>query len=71
MNKTIQINGLTPQQVKLADLLWKCETELQVAAIIALFGHEARVVRDMIIAATLDTVTETNIAGQVLDRFRL
>jgi hypothetical protein len=71
MEQTIQIDGLSPHQIKLANLLWKCENTLQVAAIIAIFGHEARVVRDLIIAATLDTITETDMADQVLGQFRL
>lgn len=71
MEKAIKIEGLTEYQVKLANILWQCESNVQVAAVIALFGKEARVVRDLMIAATLDTLTETDVAKQVLDQFRL
>lgn len=71
MEKEIKIEGLNRHQVHLANLLWKCENNVQVAAVIALFGKEARVVRDLMIAATLDTLDETDVAKQVLDQFRL
>lgn len=71
MEKAIKIDGLTDYQVKLANILWQCENNVQVAAVLALFGKEARVVRDLMIAATLDTLDETDVAKKVLAQFRL
>jgi hypothetical protein len=68
---SINIDGFTFVQARIADLLWKCETTQQVDAVILLFGSDAVVVRDMIIAAQLDEVQETRLAGRVLDQFRI
>lgn len=71
MEKSITIEGLTKHQVKLANLLWRCENDAQVAAVLALFGAEARYVKELMIAATLDLQDGTEIAEQVLAQFRL
>lgn len=68
---SINIDGFTFVQVHIADLLWKCETTQQVDAAILLFGSDAVVVRDMIIAAQLDEVQETRLAERVLNQFRI
>ena len=70
MEKHIQIDGLSDLQMRIAQVLWACETKEQVDAACLLLGHEAVVIREMIIAATLDTVDETDIAKKVLDQFR-
>lgn len=68
----ITIEGLTRGQMIIADTLWnKCETPQDVAAVIKVFGPEARMVYELIIAATMDQYMETNEAKQILERFRL
>lgn len=71
MQPEITIPGLNAHQVMLADMLWAAQTEQQVDAVIAQFGQEARVVQEMILAAYLDTLAETDLAQQVLDQFRV
>jgi hypothetical protein len=71
MNPEIKIEGLTPHQVRLADMIWAAQDTVQVAAIIALFGQEAKTVKELITAAVLDTVDQTELANHVLDQFRL
>ena len=71
MDKAIKIEGLTEYQVKLANILWQCENNVQVAAVIALFGKEAKLVRELMVAAALDTLDETDVAEKVLAQFRL
>jgi hypothetical protein len=66
----IQIQGFTPKQRKIADLLWSCQTFEQVEQFCKV-DPDVRVVRDMIVAAQLDDLAETNLAQEVLDKFRV
>ena len=53
-------------QVAIADLLWVAQTQEEVAVILKVFGHDARVVYDMMLAASFDEVEETHLAERVL-----
>jgi hypothetical protein len=53
----ITVTGLTPRQRMIADLLWHTEDQDQVERLCRL-DRDARVVRDMIVAAELDQVME-------------
>jgi len=55
-------------QVKIADLLWAAESLKEVNSIIKVFGHDARVVYDMMIAATFDEVEDTQDASRVIQQ---
>ena len=55
-------------QVKIADLLWEAQDEASVNLILKTFGHDARVVYDMMIASTMDEVDDTDLAEQVLNK---
>jgi hypothetical protein len=55
-------------QVKIADLLWEAQDEASVNLILKTFGHDARVVYDMIIASTMDEVDDTDLAKHVLNK---
>jgi len=55
-------------QVKIADLLWEAQDEASVNLILKTFGHDARVVYDMMIASTMDEVDDTDLAKQVLNK---
>ena len=57
-----------PMQVKIADLLWVAQTQREVTAILNTFGHDARVVYEMMIAATFDEVEHTQDAERVIQR---
>lgn len=68
----IQISGLTPMQVELADRLWRLDSADQVEAYIQMMPRklraEATVVRDMIIAAALDEYDgDMDLAKEVID----
>lgn len=56
----------THEQTVIAELLWNCETEREVKVVLKTFGIEAYIVREMMIAATIDQVEETNLAERVL-----
>lgn len=53
-------------QHKIADLLWVAETQQDVNSILQVFGHDARVVYEMMIAATVDEVKHTQDADKVI-----
>lgn len=56
------------RQVKIADLLWEAQDQASVTLILKTFGHDARIVYDMMLAATMDEVTDTNLAEQALNK---
>ena len=55
-------------QHKIADLLWVAQSQQEVNAILRVFGHDARVVYEMMIAATFDKVEHTQDAERVIQR---
>ena len=55
-------------QHKIADLLWVAQSQQEVNAILRVFGHDARVVYEMMIAATFDEVEHTQDAERVIQR---
>lgn len=61
----------SPAQVAIADLLWVAQTEEEVNLILKVFGHDARVVYDMMIAAAFDQIDNTPDADRVIQQFRL
>lgn len=69
----IQIEGLTKRQRVLADVMWQLNTTEDVMKFIeSLPGDqqkEARTVMTMMVWAVLDTVQETNLAEQALEKY--
>jgi len=55
-------------QVKIADLLWVAETQQEVDSILRVFGHDAHVAFNMMMAATFDQVDDTPDADRVIQR---
>ena len=60
-----------PAQHKIADLLWAAESMNEVEQILRVFGHDARVVYELMTAATFDDCEDTALATEVLDKFRV
>jgi hypothetical protein len=56
----------TVRQQMIADLLWVCNTGEEVAVVVKTFGPEAETIRQLMMAAALDTVEETHLAERVL-----
>lgn len=65
------ITGLTLKQVELANILWNCQSTEEMLTTVETLGKDAEVVRDMIIAGTLDDFSETDIAQHILSTYRL
>ena len=53
-------------QVAIADLLWVAQSQEEVDVILKVFGHDARVVYNLMLAASFDQVQETHLAERVL-----
>jgi hypothetical protein len=62
----MDIQFATQRQVEIADLLWVAEDEAEVAAVIRKFGKDAVVVREMMIAAAMDEIDDTELAAEFL-----
>ena len=53
-------------QHKIADLLWVAQSQEEVAVILKVFGKDAQVVYNLMLAASFDQVQETHLAERVL-----
>ena len=71
----IEIQGLTSKQMALADIMWAISTKEGVDAFIATLPkaeqRECELVKEMLILAFLDSITDTLEACVVIDKFRL
>ena len=50
----ISLDGLTPYQVELADLIWNCETMSEVSEVIEEHGSEAETIFELIMMEVWD-----------------
>ena len=55
-------------QHKIADLLWVAQSQQEVNSILRVFGHDAYVVYNMMVAASFDEVEHTQDAERVIQR---
>lgn len=65
----MEIQFANKRQVEIADLLWSAQSMEEVEKIIRIFDHDARVVYNMILAASFDEVSDLTEAQQVLGKF--
>jgi hypothetical protein len=66
----IELEGLSRRQCIIAECLWnQCHSEEDVRAVLNLFGRDAHIVYDMIVAHAMDQYMMTDEAMQVLERF--
>lgn len=54
------------KQHEIADLLWTAADEAEVAEIVQQYGKDAVVVREMMIAAAMDEIDDTELAAEFL-----
>jgi hypothetical protein len=76
----IRLEGLTPLQVQIADLIWNCESQDDVELLIRSMPNEeyrrtATVMMQMIVVAAIDEVvddpeTDYKAARKILSRFQ-
>lgn len=66
----ITLTGLTRQQVQIADLIWNCGTQAEVDQLIRnmpnAYRRDAVTLRELMIAAALDQVEDTQLARRVI-----
>lgn len=72
---SITLQGLTKQQYQIADLLWGCDTQAQVQAMIAAmpqaYRQDAETIYELMIAAVMDQHEEiTEDVQAIIDRCR-
>jgi len=66
----ITLEGLNFRQKSIAEALWRAESKDVLRALAQVYGaREVRVVQEMILAAALDAVEDTDQARQVLKQF--
>jgi hypothetical protein len=61
----IRLEGLTEKQLAIARLLWSTETKEEVE-LYCKVNPEIRVVYEMMVAAMMDTFTDTDLADEVM-----
>ena len=62
----MEITFANKHQVEIADLLWIAIDEQEVAEIIQQYGHDAVVVRELMLAAAMDEINDTELAAEFL-----
>ena len=71
----IEIQGLSPKQMALADIMWAISSKEGVDAFIATLPkaerRECELVKEMLILAFLDEIVNTHEASMVIDKFTL
>lgn len=65
----MEIRFANQKQVAIADLLWAANTQDEARAVIRVFGKEAEIVYNMIVAAAFDEVNDVSQAQEILERF--
>jgi len=77
---TIRLEGLTPRQAILADLIWSCQTKKDIDYLISMMPdqelkEEAATLVNLMIVETIDECCDgtdrMDEANEVLDKFRL
>lgn len=58
------------KQHMIASLLWEANTTDEVNAIIEEYGHDALVVRDLMIATAFDEIEDTDLADEVIKNIK-
>ena len=67
----MEIQFKTTEQKRIADLLWSCQSQAEVNVVLRIYGLQAYVVKEMMIAATYDDIEDVALAQQVLKPYRL
>ena len=74
-NTMIEILGMSPKQMALADIMWAISTKEGVDAFIATLPRaerrECELVKELLILAFLDEIVNTQEADRVIDKFRI
>lgn len=68
----VTLQGLSKRQVIIAECLWnKCQTQRDVDTVLDLFGRDARIVYELLVAETMDQYQQVEDAAEYLTKFQL
>ena len=62
----MEIQGLSDRQIQIANIMWSCQSQAQVDACVTIWGHDALVVKEMLIAGSMDEINSVDIAERFL-----
>jgi hypothetical protein len=62
---------MTAQQKRIVELLWSCQSQAEVNVVLRIFGLDAYIVREMMLAEVYDDVEDVALAQHYLKPFRL
>jgi hypothetical protein len=62
---------MTKQQKRIVELLWSCQSQAEVNVVLRIFGLDAYIVREMMLAEVYDDVEDVALAQHYLKPFRL
>lgn len=54
----IKLENLNKRQIKIADLLWACETAEETEELVEQIGYEAETIRELMMLATIDILVD-------------
>ena len=62
---------MTDLQKRIVDLLWSCQSQEEVNVILRVFGIDAYIVKEMMLAEVYDDIDDVALAQHYLKPFRL
>jgi len=62
---------MTDLQKRIVDLLWTCQSQAEVNVVLRVFGIDAYIVREMMLAEVYDEVDDVALAQHYLKPYRL
>ena len=62
---------MTDLQKRIVDLLWSCQSQEEVNVILRVFGVDAYIVKEMMLAEVYDDIDDVALAQHYLKPFRL
>lgn len=62
---------MTKQQKRIVELLWSCQSQAEVNVVLRIFGLDAYIVREMMLAEVYDDVQDVALAQHYLKPYRL
>jgi hypothetical protein len=62
---------MTALQKRIVDLLWTCQSQAEVNVVLRVFGIDAYIVREMMLAEVYDEVDDVALAQHYLKPYRL
>ena len=62
---------MTELQKRIVDLLWSCQSQEEVNVILRVFGIDAYIVKEMMLAEVYDDIDDVALAQHYLKPFRL